>query len=347
MKKFCVIFFTFLLGWSGWSMSGSATGQSHGHAHGQHEAVASSDPSCHGSIEVMEAAESKLGGALYTGPEVEQHSGHSGHSHSMPEMEGAHMTHEPQHGGTFFMAPDKMHHLEGVYSDGCGFQLFMYNAFTEHIRVDRFQAFVHVFPSSEDEFDIIRFLSPSNGGTVLTTEFGDAVSQPFKIDLYVKFPESDEPQLFNIHVTAAETHGVKSSDIMLAHPWARPNLPNRPTAAYITIANDGENADRLLGARSPAFEAVELHLMLMDGDVMKMQPVEAIDLPANETVELAPGGFHMMLFGAQRLFKLGDDFPLVLTFEKAGKIEIKVEVAHGQSEHTGHGQHEHSGQGSN
>ncbi len=345
MEKFCAIFFTLLLGWSGWSMSGSATEQSYDHAHGQHGAAASSDPSCHVPIEVTEAAESKLGGALYTGPAVGLNSGHSGHS--MPEMEGAHMTHEPQYGGTFFMAPDKMHHLEGVYSEDCGFQLFLYNAFTEPIHVDRFQAFIHVFPSRDDEFDIIRFLSPSNGATVLTTEFGDAVSRPFDVDLYIKFPESDEPQLFNIHVPAAEAHGVESSDIMLAHPWARPNLPNRPTAAYVTIANDGESADRLLGARSPAFEAVELHLMLKDGDVMKMQPVEAIDLPANETVELAPGGFHMMLFGAQRLFKPGDSFPLALTFEKAGEIEIKVKVARGQSEHTGHGQHEHSGQGSN
>ena len=79
----------------------------------------------------------------------------------------------------------------------------MYKAFTEHIHVDRFRAFAHVFPSMEDELDIIRFLSPSNGGTVLATAFGDAVSRPFQIELYVKFPESNEPQLFNIIVGPA------------------------------------------------------------------------------------------------------------------------------------------------
>ena len=49
----------------------------------------------------------------------------------------------------------------------------------------------------------IRFLSPAEGGTVLTAGIGNAVSRPFKIDLYVRFPESDEPQLFNIRVPAA------------------------------------------------------------------------------------------------------------------------------------------------
>ena len=202
MRNFCVVLFSLLLGWLGWCISGLAEEQSQKHAQEQHGVTATNDPSCHVPIKISEAAELRLGGALYTGPAVEHH---SGHSQSMPEMEGAHMTHEPQHGGGFFMAPNKMHHLEGVYSDDCGFQLFLYNAFTEHIHVDRFQAFVHAFPSREDEFDIIRFLSPSNGSTVLTTALGNAVSRPFQIELYVKFPESNEPQLFNFLVPAAET----------------------------------------------------------------------------------------------------------------------------------------------
>ena len=160
-----------------------------------------SEPSCHTPVQVTEAAERKPGGALYASSQMEHH---SGHSHSTPGMEGAHMTHQSQRGGTFFMAPNKMHHLEGVYSDDCGFQLYLFNAFTEHIHVDRFQAFVHVYPSKEDELDIIRFLSPANEGTVLTAEFGGAVSRPFQVELYVKFPESAEPQLFNILVPAAE-----------------------------------------------------------------------------------------------------------------------------------------------
>jgi len=204
MRKFCIVLLTIFLGWSGWCLSNPAAAQSHKHAQEQQGATVASDPSCHVPVQVTQAAELKPGGASYAGPDVVQH---SGHSPSMPEMEGAHMTHESRHGGAFFMAPNMMHHLEGVYSDDCGFRLFLYNAFTEPIHVDRFQAFVHVFPSSEDEPDIIRFLSPSNDGTVLTTTFGDAVTRPFQIELYVKFPKSDEPQLFNILIPAAEAVG--------------------------------------------------------------------------------------------------------------------------------------------
>jgi len=202
MRTFCVALSTLMLGCFGWCLPALAAEQSQEHTHGQHRATATNDPACDVLIKISEAAELQLGGALHASPEVEQH---SGHSQSMPETQGAHMTHRPRHGGAFFMAPNKMHHLEGVYSDECGFQIFLYSAFTEPIHVNRFQAFVHVFPSGEDELDIIRFLSPANGGTVLTAAFGNAVSRPFQIELYLKFPESDEPQLFNVIVPAAQT----------------------------------------------------------------------------------------------------------------------------------------------
>ncbi len=197
MRKICVGVVALLLAWPGWSGSGAAEEQVREHSEEHHGATATSGSPCHVAIEISHEAELRLGGALYAGPEVAQH---SGHGQSMPEMEGAHMTHQPQYGGALFMAPNQMHHLEGVYSEDCGFQLLLYNAFSERIHVERFQAFVHVLPSREDEVDLFRFLSPANRGTVLATAFGDAVSRPFEIELYVKFPESDEPQLFNIFV---------------------------------------------------------------------------------------------------------------------------------------------------
>ena len=119
---------------------------------------------------------------------------------SHPDMKGAHMVHKPQQGGAFFMAPDKIHHLEGLYSDKCGFQLLFYNAFIKPIHVDRFQAFIKAIPNQEDEPEIIRFLSPSEDRTVLKTAIGDEIRKPFLIELLVKFPESDEPVLFSIQV---------------------------------------------------------------------------------------------------------------------------------------------------
>ena len=138
---------------------------------------------------------------------------------------------------------------------------------------------------------------------------------------------------------AAET---TSGALTISDPQARPNLPNRPTAAYMVIANNGAEADRLLSAASPVFAAVKIHPVMKHGDVMKMMPVDGIDLPAGGTAVLEPGGFHIMLFGGEAAMKVGDMFPLILTFERGGQVEIMVHVRkighdrkHG--DHSGHG----------
>ena len=344
MKRICIVLSSLVLGWSGWGLSAPAWGQSQGHDHADH-AVAASAASCHVAPQLTYAAEMRPGGALYEAPAGD---GHAEHTHAPADMEGAHTVHNPRRGGSFFMASNKMHHVEGVYTEECGFQLFLYNAFTQSIRVDRFQAFVHVYPESEDEFDIIRFLSPSNDGTMLSATFADAVTRPYDIELYVRFPDSDEPQMFNIKVPAAMAD-AGPGEIVLSGPRAGPNMLDRPEAVYLTIANTGNDADRLLSAASPAFAMVELQSTRVRGDVTMMHPVEAIDLPANATVELAPGGFRIMLFGARETFKPDDSFPLVLTFEKAGMIETEViitgddavDAANGEPDLASDGAHDH------
>jgi copper(I)-binding protein len=71
---------------------------------------------------------------------------------------------------------------------------------------------------------------------------------------------------------------------------------------------------------------VELHSMSMDGNVMKMRHIDAIDLPAGQTIELKSGGLHLMLMGLKAPLKDGDRLPMTLKFEKAGSIEVIVNV---------------------
>jgi len=177
--KTCIVFFSLFMVLSGLGLSGAATALAHEHSQAN-GAKATNDPSCHVPVHITEEAEMQTGGAMHHGAKAAQP---GAHSHTMPEMDGAHMIHEPQHGGAFFMAPNKLHHLEGVYTDKCGFRLYFYNAFIKPIHADRFRAFVHIVPGSENEFDIIRFLSPSKDGTVLMASFGDVVSRPFEIEL--------------------------------------------------------------------------------------------------------------------------------------------------------------------
>ena len=154
----------------------------------------------------------------------------------------------------------------------------------------------------------------------------------------------------NLHITApisaAEAHEFKKGSLMIDHPFARANIPQRPAAAYLKIMNMGSEDDRLVTASSPVAGRVELHTHLMENGIAKMRPVEAIEVPAGGAAELKPGGDHIMLFDLAEPLKKGDKFPLTLTFEKAGAVEITVDVeALGTSGHK-HGDHgDHSGHG--
>jgi len=82
---------------------------------------------------------------------------------------------------------------------------------------------------------------------------------------------------------------------------------------------------------------VELHTMTMDGDVMRMREVEGgIELPAGETVELAPGGLHIMFMGLESPFVEGETVPVTLTFEGGETIDLELPVVPRQMEGNGH-----------
>ncbi|NTU82630.1 MAG: copper chaperone PCu(A)C [Chloroflexales bacterium] len=100
------------------------------------------------------------------------------------------------------------------------------------------------------------------------------------------------------------------------------------TGGYLTITNSGSEPDFLVSASvSPELvEAVELHTMIDEGGVMKMRPVEKIEVPANGEAVLKPGGFHVMFIGVKKELKDGDVVKLSLTFEKAGTVEVDAVV---------------------
>jgi copper(I)-binding protein len=129
----------------------------------------------------------------------------------------------------------------------------------------------------------------------------------------------------------AWAHGVKAGDLAIDHPYATPTRPGLTTGAvyFRAIKNNGTEPDRLLSARSPAAATVELHRMEMEGDVMRMRAVSAIELPAKTEVRLRHGtanGHHLMLQGLKAPLKDGDRFPVTLTFQRAGEREVVVWV---------------------
>lgn len=142
---------------------------------------------------------------------------------------------------------------------------------------------------------------------------------------------------------AALAADYKVGDLTISDPWSRALPPNAPAgAAYFTVTNQGQAQDRLVGAASDVAGKAELHTHVKSGEMMRMQKVDAVDIPAGGEATFAPGGNHVMLIGLKRPLKDGEQFPLTLEFEKAGKVQVEVPVradAQGNMQHHDHAHH--------
>jgi len=143
--------------------------------------------------------------------------------------------------------------------------------------------------------------------------------------LTLEFAAAIALTLAAIITTAA---GAMANDIMVTGAFARASASPavKVGGVYLSLMNHGA-ADRLVAIASPAAKSAELHRMVMDGDVMKMEPVGPLDLPAGAMLDMAPGGMHVMLMDLVRPLKQGDTVELTLTFEKAGAVTVTVPVA--------------------
>ena len=153
-------------------------------------------------------------------------------------------------------------------------------------------------------------------------------------------------------VGPASAHGYKIGSLEIGHPWARAT-PKGATVAggYLTITNRGTEPDRLVGGTISAAERFEIHEMSMDKGVMKMRPLAAgIEIAPGATVELKPGGYHLMFIGIKTPFVKDQRIKGTLRFEKAGTVDVEYAVtaiggSPSQHEHgQGHGgSHGHGG----
>jgi periplasmic copper chaperone A len=127
---------------------------------------------------------------------------------------------------------------------------------------------------------------------------------------------------------AAQSHGYKLGALEIGLPWTRATAPTAPTGGgFLKITNTGTTADRLIAVRSPAADKLEIHEMKMEGNVMRMRELEkGLEIPPGATVELKPGGFHIMFMGLKAPFTKDAKVPATLVFEKAGSIDVELLV---------------------
>ncbi len=119
---------------------------------------------------------------------------------------------------------------------------------------------------------------------------------------------------------------AQAQQVTVKDAWIRGTVQGQSaTGAFMELT--GKSAARLVSVSSPVAKNVEVHNMTMEKGVMKMFPVDGIDVPAGKTVRLASGGYHMMLMNLQQPLKAGDKVPLTLTFERADRQRETVELS--------------------
>ncbi len=113
--------------------------------------------------------------------------------------------------------------------------------------------------------------------------------------------------------------------------WSRPTPKGLPTGVvYVTLTNRGRSADRLVGATTPVAARMELHRSSMRNGIMSMDPVpDGVGIPAGGRLQIAPGGYHLMLIGLKTGLAAGTRFPATLTFAHAAALPIVVQVRAG------------------
>jgi copper(I)-binding protein len=134
---------------------------------------------------------------------------------------------------------------------------------------------------------------------------------------------------------------AKVGDLVITQAWSRATPSGAKVAGgYLVIENTGKIADRLIGGAGEIAGKVEVHEMAMNNGVMTMRPLDkGLAIEPGQTVKLAPGGHHLMMFDLKGQLKQGDKVPVTLEFEKAGKVTVSLDVqgvgAQAPADHSG------------
>ncbi|HBM59768.1 MAG TPA: copper chaperone PCu(A)C [Citreicella sp.] len=138
-------------------------------------------------------------------------------------------------------------------------------------------------------------------------------------------------------------HDLVSGDLHIIHPSIPDPLPTaRSAAGYMAISNDGAEPEALIEVRTPFAEHATLHTTIFEEGVARMRGLEELVIPAGETVNLEPGGIHVMFMGLSGPADEGDMIPATLVFRNAGEVEVEFMVdpaqggGHSGMDHSGH-----------
>jgi len=139
-------------------------------------------------------------------------------------------------------------------------------------------------------------------------------------------PKRTAPALAALLLLSCASKKSEPPQISISDAWSRATVAGQSSAAaYLTVANTGDGDERLLQV-STAIGQSSLHSTTMDNGVMRMRPLTSLDIPAHSTVDLKPGGTHIMIMGVKQPLAAGSSFPLTLKFDRSGERTVTVAV---------------------
>ena len=150
--------------------------------------------------------------------------------------------------------------------------------------------------------------------------------------------------LYSLPFLALFQSCTPTDSVVIENAWARPptgvqqtneqhnhsamTSSSARTAAYLTIHNNGVLTERLIKITSPSADTIEIHRSWTDEKgIMRMHPLDSVDIPPEQQLIFEPGGYHLMLVGVQPL-QAGDSLALSLLFERAGTINTSAVIGH-------------------
>lgn len=135
------------------------------------------------------------------------------------------------------------------------------------------------------------------------------------------------PLFAAVLVAPAVAHQYQLGKLVIGHPWSRATPAGMSTGvAYLSITNNGTEAEELTGASSPAAAAVQFHETTISGGMARMRPLSGIAIAPGATVRIEPGAIHLMLIGLGAPLEPGRPVPLRLEFRKAGSITVQLAI---------------------
>jgi copper(I)-binding protein len=132
----------------------------------------------------------------------------------------------------------------------------------------------------------------------------------------------------SVTVSAGASAVTSAPGMTVTNAWVRETTDvTRPGGGYLTLTNGTEEADALVGVTSPAAMSVQVHETFADASgMMAMRPIAQLPVPAGGSVELKPGGYHLMLMGLKQPLAAGQTVELTLTFEHAAPVTVQAPV---------------------